>query len=252
MAGSFVFSLLFHFDLRLVESAAEVIRQQRVTVAGQVLRRKQLSRRGVHQRKQLALIRFFHPVQMQFTHALLLPFIDVVDHRDRLRRVPHRARSGSGCLRAPTHRLRRCLHLGETVVLIDRLKRTYVRCNESLAIGAMSIQVIGRVHAQQRLKRCRIEVVIALDRHPAHAPARAQHHRIRDVDGLARGILFGMVHLHVKVAKTLEIIAQTPIALIQKILVDRTFLENRNQPLQPLAAELGAFNTHFHHRSAIG
>ena len=47
--------LLFYIDLGLVEATAQVVGQQRVAVSGQILRRKQLARRGVQQREELAV-----------------------------------------------------------------------------------------------------------------------------------------------------------------------------------------------------
>ncbi len=119
------------------------------------------------------MIRLLHPIEMQFAHALLPPFINVVDHRDRLRWISQWARGGSRCRRTSAHGLRRHLYLGETVVLVNRLQGTNVRGNKGLAIGAMSIEVIGGMHAQQSLKCSRVEVVIALNRHLTYTPARS-------------------------------------------------------------------------------
>ena len=60
-----------------------------------------------------------------------------------------------------------------------------------------------------------------------------------------------MIHLHIEVAETLEVVPQTPVALIQQILIDRAFFKHGNQALQPFGADFCAFHTHFHHRSAI-
>ena len=55
-------------------------------------------------------------------------------------------------------------------------------------------------------------------------------------------VLLVVLHLDVEVAQPLEVIAQAAVALIQQIFVDRTLFKDRNQPLQPFAANLGSFN----------
>ena len=77
--------VFLHFHVRLVEAARKVVRHQCVAVAGQVARREQLPRFRVHQRQQLPGFHVIIPVQFDVAHALLLPFVDVVNHLERRR-----------------------------------------------------------------------------------------------------------------------------------------------------------------------
>ena len=56
LAGIGAFGLLGDVDADLIEATAQVVGKQRVAVSGQVLRRKQLARRGVQQGRELGRI----------------------------------------------------------------------------------------------------------------------------------------------------------------------------------------------------
>ena len=51
-----------------------------------------------------------------------------------------------------------------------------------------------------------------------------------------------VVDLHIEVAQALVVVAQAAVALVEQILVDAAFLEDRNQALDPLWIDAGALD----------
>ena len=130
--------LLLHVDLHLVEAAAHVVGQQRVAVASQALRRKQLPRRGIHQRLQRLGRGVIVAHDGQLAHALLRAFINVIDHVQRVGlfgRLPQ-------CRRVGGH-FRRDFGRRKSVVLVGTLQRIHVGRNQPLAIGTVTVDGVG-------------------------------------------------------------------------------------------------------------
>ncbi len=94
--------------------------------------------------------------------------------------------------------------------------------------------------------------MIPVHRHTLHAPPRAKLHVEGDHHFVRRGSLLAVIHPDVEVSKALVVVAYPAVPLVQQVVVDRAFLEDWNQMLNPLLAQPCAHYLDSHNRSPGG
>jgi len=139
-------------DLRVLESLIQVSSHNGVAVSGEVVRRKQLTGFGVHQRHKFFGANVFCPFNAHRTHALLLAFFDLVSQTQRCDLVllgfccacgfsqlgRWRGKTVVGGARFRRTRFGVNPHMGEAVVAIDRFERAHIGGDKRLAVCAVN------------------------------------------------------------------------------------------------------------------
>ena len=136
--------------------------------------------------------------------------------------------------------------------MVDGLKRTDVRGDEGLAVGAMAVEGICSADAEQFLQGRRVKIMVPRNGDLIYAAARSQIY-LEDNDNLT--LICGLLQvtdLYVKVTEALIVVAEAAIAFVEKILVHTAFFKDRNDVFDAVLADGRTLDEHFYDGSPIG